>query len=234
MPAVDAEVPETDLLPDHPKPSDDEVTAAEQELPGVLRNMGNTTEGADPGKGQRVVLYQGLAAGIQQRGHGMAAIAWAIYGLVRRGVLKAQYQWTMSPMWLDPRVRQMRGGEPLLIHDVRSCLLFSTPQLWEEEKKRTAVRPQWNSARGELSWDGSICKRFRQRARNQKTILDAFQEEGWPERIDDPLPGDSKANRRQRLADALRRLNDNTHLRFEFDGTTEGILWRPKASSSAR
>jgi hypothetical protein len=33
-----------------------------------------------------------------------------------------------------------------------------------------------------------VVKEFKLPAPNQETILTAFQEEGWPPRIDDPLP----------------------------------------------
>jgi hypothetical protein len=55
-------------------------------------------------------------------------------------------------------------------------------------------------------------------------ILDAFQEEDWPSRIDDPLPGGRDP---VRLAGAIRSLNDGLE-RIEFgkDGSGEGVVWR--------
>jgi hypothetical protein len=92
----------------------------------------------------------------------------------------------------------------------------------------SADRPRWDSQRRELHFRGQVVKRYRQPAKNQERILQEFQEAEWPDRIDDPLPGDSN-DPHQRLADAIRGLNDNDAIRFERDGTGEGILWRAKA-----
>ena len=91
-------------------------------------------------------------------------------------------------------------------------------------------KPRWDAERRELYFGGALCKKFRQPAKNQEPILQSFEEEGWPSRIDDPLPGDPEADTRQRLADAVRALNaKNAAILFELDGTSEGILWSPKA-----
>ena len=46
----------------------------------------------------------------------------------------------------------------------------------------------WDPERRELHVAGLIVKRFKWPAVNQEAILTAFAEEGWPPRIDDPLP----------------------------------------------
>ena len=50
--------------------------------------------------------------------------------------------------------------------------------------------PVWVKERYTLLLDGEVIKKVRRPilARNQIMILDAFQEEGWPNRIYDPLP----------------------------------------------
>ena len=87
--------------------------------------------------------------------------------------------------------------------------------------------PTWNSERRELRLGGIVVKRFRQPAKNQETILAAFQEEGWPSRIDDPLPGGDNGAAQDHLHDAIRRLNQQKKrlIRFLSDGTGKGILW---------
>ncbi len=58
----------------------------------------------------------------------------------------------------------------------------------------------------------------------------AFQEEGWPVRIDDPLPPVSESEPKQRLRETIRSLNRNQKerlVRFKGDGTGEGVLWEP-------
>ena len=61
-------------------------------------------------------------------------------------------------------------------------------------------------------------------AKNIILILDVFQEDGWPDRIDDPLPAGADP---LRLADAVKSLNQGLR-RIEFgkDGSGEGIVWR--------
>jgi hypothetical protein len=88
--------------------------------------------------------------------------------------------------------------------------------------------PTWDGHRRELWFGDILVKRFRQPAKNQETILAAFQEEGWPPRIDDPLSGDNLSDAKDRLHESVRRLNVQQHplIRFESDGTGEGILWK--------
>jgi|GEM_PF-2610792 len=62
---------------------------------------------------------------------------------------------------------------------------------------------------------------------NQTRLLDAFQELGWPRRIDDPIPLRRDPDRRQRLADTVPGLNSSKGLSFELDGTGEGVIWKP-------
>src|SRR5262249_6229217 len=49
-----------------------------------------------------------------------------------------------------------------------------------------SARPRWDAGARELTWQGGLVKRFQNPARCQELILAAFEEEGWPVRIDDP------------------------------------------------
>jgi hypothetical protein len=75
----------------------------------------------------------------------------------------------------------------------------------------------------------SLIKQFRQPAGNQETVLAAFEEEGWPERIDDPLSPNREIEPRKRLRDTVNALNGSHKTKdlivFEADGTGEGVLW---------
>ncbi len=72
--------------------------------------------------------------------------------------------------------------------------------------------------------------------------MSAFQEDGWPARIDDPLPPTPETDPKRRLSDAIKCLNRkqlNPLLRFSGDGTGEGVLWdliaeTPAAHNGAR
>ncbi len=98
-------------------------------------------------------------------------------------------------------------------------------------RPKPAEKPHWDKAKHTLWFRGVIVKRFRQPADNQQRLLDAFEEEGWPPQIDDPLPQDA-INPKVRLHDTIKRLNHNqeTHL-LHFGGVRngEGISWEPVA-----
>jgi hypothetical protein len=91
-----------------------------------------------------------------------------------------------------------------------------------------AAIPRWERATQQLMWRGSVIKTFRQPAVNQELILAAFEEQGWPLRIDDPLPRTKDIDPKVRLHDTIKRLNRN-HLfriiRFGGDGCGRGIRW---------
>src|SRR5207248_4492440 len=89
-------------------------------------------------------------------------------------------------------------------------------------------KPRWDRERRELWYAGKICKRFRQPSDNQQHLLDAFEEAGWPARMENPLVPDGTGNDHQRLADTVRRMNGNTAIEFERDGTSEAVLWKPR------
>ncbi|MFO1063090.1 MAG: hypothetical protein U0892_04355 [Pirellulales bacterium] len=94
--------------------------------------------------------------------------------------------------------------------------------------RNAAPIPRWDVEARVLEYRGSPVKSFRCPAQNQEAILCAFEEEGWPNRISDPLPPVDELNTKQRLHDAIRSLNRNQAnrlIRFGGDGTGEGIVW---------
>lgn len=91
-----------------------------------------------------------------------------------------------------------------------------------------ARKPHWNRSRRELLLGVDSVKRFRVPARNQELILNVFEEEDWPEHIDDPLPTSGSVDPHTRLHDAINRLNGNQTrplLRFRGNGNGTGISW---------
>ncbi len=92
----------------------------------------------------------------------------------------------------------------------------------------TEARPRWDSELNELRMDQVLIKRFRWQAINQAMVLCAFEEEGWPERIDDPLPPQPGLDPKRRLHDTIKCLNRGHKIpliRFRGDGTGQGIIW---------
>ncbi len=95
--------------------------------------------------------------------------------------------------------------------------------------------PQWDRKLRELSFDGRVVKQFRLPAKNQELLLSAFEEEGWPRSIDDPLPYVAGRSPKARLHVTIRSLNANQAnrlLHFRGNGTGEAVLWEPIVESA--
>lgn len=89
-------------------------------------------------------------------------------------------------------------------------------------------KPIWDTTERTLEFNGQLVKQFKWPAVNQETVLAAFEEEGWPARIDDPLPPQGNVNPKRRLHDTIKHLNKNQHrplIHFRGDGTGEGVIW---------
>jgi hypothetical protein len=97
--------------------------------------------------------------------------------------------------------------------------------------------PHWDGARRELWVAKSLVKRFLVPADNQELLLAAFEEEGWPPRIDDPLPPHRHLDPKRRLGEAIRRLNRNQKtrlLRFRSNGHGNGVCWELVRATARR
>jgi hypothetical protein len=90
--------------------------------------------------------------------------------------------------------------------------------------------PRWDGTRRQLRFGDAVVKHFRQPARNQETVLAAFEEEGWPAHIDDPLSGDTGQDGLERLHNTIKRLNHQPVrlLHFSADGAGQGVVWQQK------
>jgi hypothetical protein len=91
-----------------------------------------------------------------------------------------------------------------------------------------APLPVWNAERRVLAVGGRIVKHFKRRAMNQELILASFQEEGWPNRILDPLSPHPAQDVKRRLSDTIKHLNRRQQIRlirFHGDGSGQGVVW---------
>lgn len=87
--------------------------------------------------------------------------------------------------------------------------------------------PIWHSDRRELCYRDRLVKRYRVPARNQMLILAVFEEEGWPEFIDDPLPPAHDIEPHRRLQATVKSLNGrqaDARIRFRSSGGSR-IFW---------
>jgi hypothetical protein len=113
---------------------------------------------------------------------------------------------------------------------VPTLLRFHNPG---ESNATNKCTPNWQGGDGTLYLGSQIVKRFKRPSPNQEIILATFEEEGWPERIDDPLPQVNGIDPKRRLHDSIKWLNRNQAtrlLRFSGDGTGEGVRWQAIAT----
>jgi hypothetical protein len=106
-----------------------------------------------------------------------------------------------------------------------------------EESRETSddlePRPHWDAARRVLCVGRVVVKRIHRASPNQEAILSAFEEEGWPARIDDPLRPKQGLVAKCRLRDAIRWLNRGIEpraMRFYGDGSGEAVCWERVAA----
>lgn len=122
---------------------------------------------------------------------------------------------------LDPLVQERAACESM-DHGVHSALSMPSAETSAE------IKPTWDAERRELRVRGELVKWFRVPAASQETVLAAFEEESWPPYIDDPLPTVKDSVPKQRLRNAIKRLNENQKnrlIRFHGNGEGEGIGW---------
>jgi hypothetical protein len=119
--------------------------------------------------------------------------------------------------------------------DAGAALLRRTSQFVDSTlgitPSASLLLPSWRAGKRELWYGDVLVKRMRRAAPNQQLVLAAFEEEGWPARIDDPLPRDYEHVPAIRLHNTVNRLNSHMQtaaIRFGGDGTASGICWHAR------
>ncbi|MCI0347881.1 MAG: hypothetical protein L0Z53_00510 [Acidobacteriales bacterium] len=85
--------------------------------------------------------------------------------------------------------------------------------------------PRWDAGNRRLLFGPLIVKEFIRPAASQILVLTAFQEQGWPRRIDNPLSGTHK-KAHEHLRSVIKKLSHGQQiLRFHGDGTGQGLWW---------
>lgn len=93
--------------------------------------------------------------------------------------------------------------------------------------ERRPLKPNWIRKNRQLTLGKSLVKEFKYPAHIQFTVLDRFEQLGWPPRIINPLPKDDNICPKKRLHDAIKCLNkrkENDLVQFRGDGTGHGVL----------
>jgi hypothetical protein len=125
--------------------------------------------------------------------------------------------------WRKKRSRRTRVTSPA--SDDRLLPAIAVPPPLAEQPPLT---PTWDCERREIRMGKQLVKQFKLPSANQEMILAAFQEEGWPVRIDDPLPQLRELDPKRRLHDAIKGLNRHQKhrlIRFMGDGSGQGVRW---------
>jgi hypothetical protein len=94
--------------------------------------------------------------------------------------------------------------------------------------------PTWDPDRRVLRLGDQVVKHFKVPSPSQEAILQAFEEEGWPAAIHDPLPPQPGQDSKRRLRATLQSLNGNQKnglVWFRGDGTGERVLWELREES---
>jgi hypothetical protein len=95
-------------------------------------------------------------------------------------------------------------------------------------EKRPPTVPHWDAAGRKLWFGKDLIKQFKVPAKNQELVLAAFDEEGWPPCIDDPLPPQDGIDAKTRLHDTIIRLNRSHQskcIRFHGNGNGLAVHW---------
>ncbi len=145
-------------------------------------------------------------------------------------------------LWLSPSesltVGEVAENTPPIVLPSTDTILQPSPDAAAKPNTTEWARPAWTSIGqlGELRVGGFLVKRYKQPAENQICVIQTFEEDKWLRCIDDPLTGKDDMDPKRRLRDTVEALNDYHKtpglIRFEADGTGEGILWRygPRAA----
>lgn len=101
------------------------------------------------------------------------------------------------------------------------------------EESLPGLQPRYDARSGQLWLGDTLLKTFRRADSNQEKTVCAFEEEDWPELIDDPLPPKGEIDPRERLRDTLYALNQSLgatagppalyRLKFRADKSGEAV-----------
>jgi hypothetical protein len=196
--------------------------------------------------GQETSLY-GAPHRCFRRGEGLTFLATSALVLTSRGATELRKllaaRVPSDLFGLPSPSGRGAGGERRFDEIMESCRDTHLPRLPDGEEAAAArlrplpldLKPAWTARCRELRVGEWLVKKFRVPAGNQELVLSAFEEEGWPAYIDDPLPMRSEVAPKQRLHNVITRLNGGQLvplLRFHGNGNGEGIGWQLLSASN--
>ncbi|QDT02397.1 hypothetical protein K227x_07730 [Rubripirellula lacrimiformis] len=176
--------------------------------------------------------------------------------LIARGLTIVDIRWMLARRFVEhnreitPSGAELREFEsaPTTVLCTDTCISLTSdgakyvrlsleePAVSEPRPEPTACEstplPIWDRSERELWYAEAVVKRYRVPAPNQEMVLVVFQEEGWPCRIDDPLPPVPDADCKRRLQATIKSLNRSQiqpSIRFHGNGCGTAICWKPSA-----
>jgi hypothetical protein len=191
---------------------------------------------------------------------GVWDFALELSGLLAAGATSADLRWLIAQGYLDFATETTLPGDAARRFHQRRCLAFSPETCFiltdagvkwiadqikddcvglrddarQPQYPRFEDGPCWDAAAQVLQLAGRVVKRYLHPSPNQELVLAAFEEEGWPRRIDDPLRPAVGVDPKQRLRDTIRTLNakqENRLIRFRAAGTGEHVIWESVEAS---
>jgi hypothetical protein len=157
--------------------------------------------------------------------------------LIAAGLKAADLAWLLERGLLTKRQARDRNSRAGRRSQTRSdpALILPTEAgvTALEQRCLRGFQPHWDAIRRILSVEGRVIKVYRQPSEMQQAVLTAFQESGWTDQIDDPLPQfDFDALRYQdpkaRLRKTVEHLNRAQHpstLFFSATGNGSRVCW---------
>ena len=193
-------------------------------------------------KAALLLLLRGWELGSKGR-RNLWELAVEIAELRKVGLTTVDLHWLVSEGYVQHAVEETKPGSAhrqfgvvgqAQFHE-RSCFVLTKTgarlarRLESTAHPQSALAPYYDIRGGKLWVGGVLVKHFKQEASEQHKILKAFQRQGWPPRIVNPLtrrPGDAAA--KIHLGEVIKRLNRCQHpamIRFHGDGTGRRITW---------
>ncbi len=245
---------------DQPQPLRRALPAGPMAEPADLPGVGFASESCDRWR-RMLTALRDLRDGYEfasTLGREIWDFAVEIDDLTKRGLRSNDLRWLIFKGWVA------HAHEQTLLSTDRRCFIAGGPSRFDNsscfvltsagaealerrlgslsepldapsEPTLEVVVPRWDQQRQELRLAQFLIKRFKVPAHTQGTILCAFEEENWPPRIDDPLPGHPEQDRKRRLHNAINALNRNQihpMVRFLGDGRGLGVRWELTVRSS--
>ena len=125
------------------------------------------------------------------------------------------------------------------INDARRASLLEALGAMPSKSKggrRSSAVPHWDEDARELRYLGQVVRVVKKpkQAHNIVGILRAFEEAGWPRRIDDPHRRKPSDQTRRRDVENLNKRLLKPLLKFACDGNGTGFLWKKIAQPTAK